>query len=262
MVNKKFVLILFFLTVVTYCFSNTFFFDENTYKLSFWDYFDEDDLDFTKWTKCKEQKRQNLDGWWKDSCVYIDNGCLVIECLKDKDGVLCSGGITSKGKFSQNQGLFEIQFKVTKASALWYAFWLNTPGMFKHHLKTKSAAEGVEIDIFEILPSKRMLCTGIHYGGYEYYDNKLYTKAEQFKIESDFFDNYHNIKFSWDEDAYKLWLDDLQIFNIPVTTSGGVCLEDAYVLISAEFGKWGGDLDFELLPSYMYVDYVKVYEKL
>ena len=75
--NKKFVFILFFLTVVSYCFSNTFFFDENTYKLSFWDYFDEDDLDFTKWTKCKEQKRQNLDGWWKDSCVYIDNGCLV-----------------------------------------------------------------------------------------------------------------------------------------------------------------------------------------
>ena len=112
--NYKIFFFMFYVMLMQFCFAETFVFENANYKLSFFDDFNKNELDLTKWSRCKEQKRQNLNAWWKDSCVYIDNGRLVIECLKDDDGILCSGGITSKDKFSQNQGLFEIKFKITE----------------------------------------------------------------------------------------------------------------------------------------------------
>ena len=257
-----FIFLLGFSNTILYASDNEVIFNNKSYKLTFFDDFEGYEIDSEKWGRCKEGKRQNYNGYWKNDCSYVKDGNLVIECRSNENGTFYSGAISTKDKFVQNQGLFEIKFKITKSSGLWYAFWLNRDGMFNEHKKKKTAEEGLEIDIFEILPSKNVLNTAVHYGGYEYFNNILLTKSRQYMLDDFFYDDYHIVKFVWNDEGYELWLDKDKLYHLASNSAGGICNEAAYVLLSSEFGSWGGEIVDELLPAYMYVDYVKVYEKL
>lgn len=41
----------------------------------------------------------------------------------------------------------------------------------------------------------------------------------------------------------------------------GPCAVPCDLIISAEYGKWGGDIDKTQLPAHFYVDHVRIYEK-
>lgn len=41
----------------------------------------------------------------------------------------------------------------------------------------------------------------------------------------------------------------------------GTCAVPCDLIISAEYGKWGGDIDKTQLPAHFYVDHVRIYEK-
>ena len=48
------------------------------YRLTFEDDFDGAALDSSKWELCPESRRQDAGGWWKDSEVMLENGCLLL----------------------------------------------------------------------------------------------------------------------------------------------------------------------------------------
>lgn len=238
-------------------------FNNSDYLLTFYDDFSESELDLTKWKRCNQEERQASQanhGWWSDECSYIENGSLIIEG-KEKNGMLLSGGIESDGLFEQTYGLYEIKFKVEKTTGLWYAFWLMGDNDEAH--VGNGAVDAAEIDIFEIVANEpygngpNLLKTSVHWDAYS--SNQKSAGSPNYNFEDSFYDEWHIAKFIWGKENYELYIDDAQIFKLNGEDFGGICQAKNYIIISSEFGAWGGPKDTSVLPSKMYVDYVKVY---
>jgi len=240
-------------------------FNGTSYVETFFDDFSKGELDSTKWEKCPEWERQDIGCIWKNEYSYFKDGYLVLEANKVGDN-LYSGAIRSKGKFKQGFGLYKIRFKAEKSSGCWYAFWLMNPDA---EVIEGNAINGSEIDIVEILCNDKNMPEGketylnsaVHWDGYGK-DHKMY--ANQYFIDDSFFDKWHEITFEWTPEYYKAYLDDAKepYWSTVGKTKeyGGINIEENYLKITAEFGKWGGPIDEKLLPAHFYVDYVKVYK--
>jgi len=238
------------------------------YVCTFYDDFSNENgkLDSKRWERCPEWQRQDMGGYWKNECSYIEDNCLVLEAKK-KNGTLMSGAVRSVGKFEQTRGLYKIRFKTEKASGLWYAFWLMTPN---EHNIGGGAKNGGEIDIFEVLPNdpwakegeKTYLNSAVHWDGY---GSSHKSHGNKYFIDDSFYNQWHEVSFEWTEDYYKAYLDDNPepFWDSTIDGAeawGGIVQTRNYLKITAEFGKWGGPIDENALPAKMYVDWVKVYK--
>ena len=216
--------------------------DGKKYALAFSDDFDFFDTD--KWAYCPEQERQDAGGKWKNSCTGVIDGNLVISCEMDANGIPISGGIRSTGAYERTFGLYHIRFKAEKADGLWYAFWLLTDKMSDSTVGN-GAADGAELDIFELVPHTEEFCMSVHWDGY---GKDLKSCCELFYVDNDFYDSYHDLWYLWDEDGYRLYLDGTDEahlkFDFPGVKYGdGTCAVPCDMIISAEYGKWGGNID-------------------
>ncbi|MBR5967304.1 MAG: family 16 glycosylhydrolase [Lachnospiraceae bacterium] len=236
-------------------------FDGKRYTLAFSDEFDFFDHD--KWAYCPEIKRQDLGGEWQDSCSTVEDGNLVITCSAADDGKFVSGGIRSTSEYEQAFGLYHMRFKAEKADGLWYAFWLLTDRMEEGSVGN-GAADGAEIDIFELVPYAKDFCTSVHWDGY---GDELKSCCEFIdEIDDSFFDVYHDIWFLWNAEGYRVYLDgtgkDCLKLDLPGNEYGdGTCAVPCDMIISAEYGTWGGAIDRSQLPAHLYVDFVRIYKE-
>ncbi len=232
--------------------------DLDQYQLVFYDDFDGKELDQTKWDRCPESPRQDYKGWWRDDCISVNDGNLVVTA-RLVDGEMQSGAIRSLGRFENKFGYYEIRFKVDDANALWYAFWLMCDGVNK---VGNAGRDGTEIDIFEVVPFIRHIETNFHWDGYGEHHQ---VGGEFSSIDDSFFCKWHIVKFLWTKDSYTMDLDGKIVFDAKGKDTikyGGVCQVPTYLKISSEFGSWGGELREDMLPATMLVDYVKVYQKV
>ena len=241
------------------------------YELTFRDDFETGKLDTKKWRYSPEMERQDAGGWWKKKCSKVENGNYVCTCKIDDDGTPISGGIQTNGKFEQTYGLYHIRFKIEKAYGLWYAFWLLNDGMENDHKGDGSAKDGAELDIFEIVPgadrenNRADFGMSVHWDGY---DDKNLKSASDFTkyLYDDFYDKYHDVWYLWDETGYKFYMDGTAkenlVFDFPAEKYGKeACAVPSYMIISAEYGIWGGEIDPNMLPAHFYVDLVEVYKE-
>ena len=241
--------------------SNEITFDGKHYTLAFSDEFDYFDHD--KWAYCPEMERQDLGGEWKNSCSTVEDGNLVITCSIAEDGTPISGGIRSTSEYEQAFGLYHMRFKAEKADGLWYAFWLLTDRMEEGSVGN-GATDGAEIDIFELVPYAKDFCTSVHWDGYG--DNLKSCCEFIDEIDDSFFGVYHDIWFLWDSEGYRLYLDgtgeECLKLNLPGKKYGnGTCAVPCDMIISAEYGIWGGEIDGSQLPAHFYVDFVRIYKE-
>ena len=229
------------------------------YTLAFSDEFDS--FDSGKWAYCPEQERQDAGGEWRNSCTSVSGGDLVITCDVDGSGTPISGAIRSTGEYERKFGLYHIRFKAEKADGLWYAFWLLTDSMDDSTVGN-GATDGAELDIIELVPHTAELCTSVHWDGY---GKDLKSCCELTHVTDDFYDTYHDLWYLWDEHGYSLYMDglgeDSLVFDLPGDRYGdGTCAVPCDLIISAEYGIWGGDIDRKQLPAHLYVDFVRIYE--
>ena len=230
------------------------------YELVFSDDFDY--FDGTKWAHCPEQERQDAGGVWRNSCAATENGNLVITCGIDWNGTPISAGIRSTGKYERAYGLYHIRFKAEKADGLWYAFWLLTDKVSDNTVGN-GATDGAELDIFELVPYTGEFGMSVHWDGYGK-DHK--SRSEFGHVDDDFYGKYHDGWFLWDEYGYRFYLDGTDeshcLFDFPGEEYGdGTCTVPCDMIISAEYGTWGGEIDSSKLPAHFYVDQVRVYEE-
>lgn len=231
-----------------------------------------DTLDFDKWGYCPEMERQDLGGIWRNENSTVEDGNLVITCGVLKDGTPVSGGVRSQPDCGQTYGLYHIRFKMEFAPGLWYAFWLYTDKMEEGSVGN-GATDGAELDIIEMVPGANdgagELCMSVHWDGY---GDELKTCCEVADLPDGYFDgfydSYHELWYEWDPDGYRLYLDGTDdshlLFDFPGNEEkygDGTCAVPCDLVISAEFGKWGGDIDAAQLPAHFYVDYVHVYKQ-
>ncbi len=231
-------------------------FNGRKYSLAYSDDFDFFDSD--KWAYCPEQERQDAGGAWRDCCTTVSGGNLVISCGIDGNGTPISGGIRSTGDYERTFGLYHIRFKAENADGLWYAFWLLTDKMSDSTVGN-GASDGAELDIIELVPHTQELCMSVHWDGY---GAGLKSVCELTHVDDSFYDEYHDLWYLWDPNGYHLYIDGKCYFDFPGEKYGdGTCAVPCDLIISAEFGTWGGDIDRNQLPSHLYVDFVRVYEE-
>lgn len=226
------------------------------YTPTFDDEFSGSSLDLTKWSRCPEQKRQDLNCYWEDDCSYLNgNGQLVLEAVYDGDFLM--GGIRSKGKFEQAYGYFEVKCTLNTTPGWWTAFWLMNESVISEE---NGGVDGAEIDIYESAYFKESAVQHtLNWDGYGAAHKSLGSIT---KKEGLYDGNYHTFALLWTPEEYVYFVDGEETWRTDAAEAEGVCTVPLYLKMTAETGSWTfADMDETLLPDSILVDYIRVYEK-
>ena len=189
-------------------------------------------------------------------------GDLVIEARRElADGKWTSGRMSTRGLFTLQYGRFEARIKLPKGQGLWPAFWL---------LGANSTADGWpkcgEIDIMENLghePSK--IHGSMHGPGYS--GAHPLTASYVLPGARTFADDFHVFAVEWEPNVVRFYVDDVlyETQTSKSIPSGARWVYDHpfFVLLNlAVGGNWPKDPDDTTVsPSFMLVDYVRVYAR-
>jgi beta-glucanase (GH16 family) len=157
-----------------------------------------------------------------------------------------SGLITTKDRFEQAYGYYEIRAKLPAGKGLWPAFWLAPAD------KTWPP----EIDIFEVLGQEpKLLYTTVHF----------YNKAGQhdrFGLQLKVDDTsaaFHTYGVAWTPATIRFFIDRREVATTPTPANVN---KPMYVLVNLGVGGgWPGPVDDTTrFPATMSVDYVRVYQ--
>lgn len=226
-----------------------------SYTLSFEDNFEGNDIDETKWERCPQWKRQDLNNYWDDKMSYLDGeGNLVIEMSYDESSDrFLSGGVRSKGKFEQAYGYFEIRCTVNNVPGYWTAFWLMGESVGD---ETKGGKNGTEIDIMETpYLEKGEVQNTLNWDGYGE-NHKSLGKVSKVNI---YDGEYHTFALLWTKNEYVFYTDGNETWRTNAASALGTCEVPLYLKITSETGSWSGIPDPKDLPDFMKIDYVRVY---
>ena len=188
----------------------------------------------------------------KDFPFTVENGILRIEARKTNGkwhaGLLSSVDRNGDG-FSQQYGYFEMRAKLPKGSGVWPAFWL----LGVPRLKDRSVTQ-IEIDVLEqygVHPNA--LHTTVHLWG----PGEKHTVDGQASAVSGMTDDFHRYGVLVSAESCVFYFDGSELRRIKTPEEAKVPL---YVLIDLALGG-GWPMDKTPTPSYLYVDYVRVYAK-
>ncbi len=193
----------------------------------------------------------------------IANGMLRIEARKDeafkdkwgrlwRSGLLASNDPSGKG-FAQQYGYFEMRAKLPGGPGVWPAFWLASS--YDRRNPATGADGAVEIDIIEFY--------GHHSGAYQSAVH-VWTPAPHRaeggtvttrpgEVSSDF----HRYGVMVARDFVTMYFDGVEVWKTPTPREHNKPL---MVLLNLALGS-GWPIDKTPSPSYMYVDYVRVYAR-
>jgi len=183
----------------------------------------------------------------------VKDGILRIEARKEggrwRSGLLAS--VDPKGNgFSQRYGYFEMRAKLPKGPGTWPAFWLL--GLRRLIEPGNKSLTNIEIDVLEQYghwPNK--LCTVVHQwkrGGVSLHD------GENFVV-SGMTDDFHSYGVMVTEEFITFYYDGAELRRVRTPECGK---DPVYVLLDLALGP-GWPLDLTPNPSFMEVDYVRVY---
>jgi beta-glucanase (GH16 family) len=225
--------------------------------------------------------------WYRPENCYQSGGNLVIRAdysttpyynVGGRDWYQKSGRVTTQGKLSWQYGKIEARIKFPTAQGNWCAFWMMgassaggtwtssyNPAASYYDTMVNNWASNGEVDIAEhanagagIANCFWDLRTGVYpwtsgqnanYGN----TNVNYGDLSQF----------HTYWLEWDATYMKWFVDGTQVHIIDITPA---TLEEFrkpfYIILNMAIGgTLGGAVDAASFPLYMYVDYVRVYQK-
>lgn len=208
-------------------------------------------IDQNKWRVLGDEVRR--DGWWVKSGSTVDQGNLI---LSTKFNLINnryeSGAVDSFGKFEHKFGYYEAKIKFAKKVGHWGAFWLHTWWVSTVGNEGK---DGTEIDIAEKPWTNDHIQQTLHWDGYGA-DHKFEVNSIDWLGISD---GFHVFGLEWNPDEYIFYIDGKESWR---TKGGGVSQVPEFIMLTDEVGTWIGNINKNELPDYMYVDYVRVYDKI
>ncbi len=263
--------------------------DMDKFELVWSDEFNGTQLDTDKWG-FSWWITERKGGYWHEDMVSVKDGNLVIkaqyletppenkykELFPDmefdeyKPGWY-TGKVTSRDKYEQCYGYFEVRCILPAATGMWSAFWMMNEGVYN---VDGSGKDGTEVDVFESFYYKDhwwgndAVVTGIHYDGYgEGHHGDSIGKTF---IENDPYTEYNTYGVEWNENEYIFYVNGVETGRL---STGGVSQNPEYLLLSCEFaGENGiqysdrhgageiGKTPEENWPAEFKVDYVRCYQ--
>lgn len=154
-----------------------------------------------------------------------------------------SGVLTTKDRFAQKYGYFEMRAKMPKGQGLWPAFWL----------LPADRSWPPEIDIVEILGHQPNL---VNQTAHWNRDGKHVAAGFVARV-PDSSAAFHTYGVEWNAQTIRWFVDGRETARIKTPPE---LHRPMYVLVNlAVGGGWPGKIDPRVLPATMYVDYVRAY---
>ncbi len=244
--------------------------------VSWYDEFDGDAIDPGRWTfDLGTGADRGLVGWGNNELQYytdraanarVADGLLSITARRENEGGMeyTSARLTTRGRFSQTGGRFEIRAALPAGQGFWPAFW-----MLPESSRYGGWAASGEIDILEARgQDTRRIENTIHYGG-SWPDN-TYTGSAYTLPAGGRTTDFHVYAVEWDlgpQPMLRWYVDDtLSWVTSQWWSSGGSYPapfdEPFHLLVNlAVGGNFVGPPDAGTpFPGSMLVDYVRVYD--
>jgi beta-glucanase (GH16 family) len=228
------------------------------------DEFDGPELDLKNWTFDIGGNGWGNQEWQtytnRPENVRIENGMLVIEAREEEATFsgrpYSSARIKTQGLHAWQYGRIEARIKLPYGQGIWPAFWMlgaNNRGW---------PASG-EIDILEFIGREPdHIYATVHapgYSGGNGVGSSLVVPAETFK------NDFHVYAIEWQENEIRWFFDDQEFFKLtPADVPAAWIFDHEFFIIMnvAVGGRWPGYPDeTTVFPQFMYVDYVRVYQK-
>lgn len=264
--------------------------DLDDFTLVWSDEFEGEKLDRSKWG-FSWWTTMRKGGYWHEDMLSVEDGNLVITAdyleeplenyyydlwhdVIDFDEYKAgwySTCITTRDKYEQCYGYFEVRCILPAATGMWSAFWMMNEGVYN---VDGTGQDGTEVDIFESMYYKDhwwgndCVASGIVFDGYG--------EARQGEavavpfIENDPYTEYNTYGLEWNENEYIFYVNGVETGR---TSTGGVSQNPEYLLLSVEFaGENGvqssdrhgtGEISLtpdENWPAKFIVDYVRCYQ--
>ena len=225
--------------------------------------------DSTKWSYDTEG---NVYQWGNNEAQYytsgrkenawVSDGVLRITALKEpmEGRSYTSARLITKGKGDWLYGRFEIRAKLPTGRGTWPAIWM-LPTDWEYGDWPKSG----EIDIMENVGYVPDTIVGSSHT--EKYNHAIGTQKNAKIACPDCYKAFHVYALEWEEDEYRLYVDDQLYFTFKNEGTGyEVWPYDKrfHILLNLAIGgNWGGQkgIDDSLFPHVFEIDYVRVYKK-
>jgi beta-glucanase (GH16 family) len=239
---------------------------EDNWQLVWSDEFDGPAINEENWSFEIGDGCPNLCGWGNNELQYytqenaqIVDGHLVITAQKDSMGgkAYTSSRLVTKGKQEFQYGRMEFRAKVPVEGGVWPALW-----MLGSNISDVGWPQCGEIDIMEHITRMPYVIHGtIHANA----TRGTGTNIGGLKVGSAH-KEFHVYAIEWDSDKIRFFVDDLNYFTYQPEEKN----EDTWPFDQPFFftmnvavgGNWPGfDINEEVLPQKMLVDYVRVYGK-
>lgn len=231
------------------------------YQLVFFDEFETQGLDTTRWRDRYPEGHEYGAGIASPTSVSQPCDGLLHLLTRYENGQFLTGMIRSIPQFQY--GYFEARIRFQTLQGHHGAFWLQSESYGQ--IVGDPGSSGAEIDIIEFFGNGR-IATDVKQN--VYFDPYV-SGQEQPGAEHDLFyrDNHAGIELSegfhifsllWTPDEYVFFIDGVETWR----TSVGMSHVQEYIVLSLTTSAWENDrLDTALLPDEMLVDYVRVYQR-
>ncbi|QCR21029.1 Ig-like domain-containing protein [Pontibacter sp. SGAir0037] len=220
---------------------------------------------------------RGLCGWGNQELQYytsrpenarIEDGNLVIEARREnfQSRQFTSARMKSYGRVQFKYGTLEARIKVPDLkNGLWPAFWLlGSTGTWPASGEIDILEMGAAKSIADNVVNKRM-SSAVHWqsGGNKADYSREYTSS------TDLTNEYHIYKMTWNSEAIRVYLDDIEVFAFNIEGAAAADLEEfhrtQYILLNLAIGGqftgiYGADGITAPLPAKMYVDYIRLYQ--
>jgi len=248
-------------------------------KLVFWDDFNGNSLDFSKWDYAPEWDRQGR-STWRDDMVSVNGGFLhlgfkrdpILGAAKSKNKTLANnwircGAVRTRKKdgsmlFACGFGFYEARVKLPKVYGIWGAFWLMSPSQW---IMTDEGVIGTEIDIVETFDNPRHVYNAaLNWNGYG--SNRKFANSFANKLpDIDIYDGeFHVFALDWSPLEYIFYVDGEIFWRVDGGAkfkNSGINQNPNYIKLTMESGEFSGAIPDDFTTGEMLVDYVRVYNQ-
>ncbi|NDV63594.1 glycoside hydrolase family 16 protein [Puniceicoccales bacterium CK1056] len=245
---------------------------DKEWKLVWADEFEGDTLNPDNWNRQVVKAGRFNKEWqaYTDSVdnAYVEEGCLVIKAIHHGDwhgrDQYSSARLNTAGKQAWKYGKVAARIQLPHGKGMWPAFWMLGTNCDENGGDTPWPFCG-EIDIMEMYGSKNdaVVEANIHFADME--DKHEMLEAIPFELEKGIFaDRFHVFEVEWDQEAITWKMDGETYATVDISTEDKREFHQEYFILLniAVGGAWAGRPDATTpFPQFMYVDWVRVYQK-
>jgi beta-glucanase (GH16 family) len=200
--------------------------------------------------------------------AYVDDNCLVIKAVHESDthesNQYTSARLHTANKRTWKYGKIAARIQLPHGEGIWPAFWMLGANIDENGGDTPWPKSG-EIDILELYGSKddAVVEANLHYAGAS--GSHANMGAASFKLEQGkFADRFHVFELEWGANRMSWSVDGQQYASTSISSDEfSEFHKEFFILLNiAVGGKHAGrPSNTTRFPQYMYVDWVRVYQK-